>query len=117
MDMLYANRFTAAEYPELELDGYDGPYLSLFNNSIHLLQVNGRCDINIEIFNQSTPSFDCTVDNEDEDRFAFSIYRHNSQVAKSSKFEPSSSIMVISDIEGNFNALYTLLLTNKVMNL
>lgn len=115
MDMLYSNQFSLIEYPELDLDGCDGPYLSVQNNSIHFLEVDKRGDIIMEIVDRNSPSFSCFVDNEDEDAFDFEINHKNSFPIKTSKFEMTSRVIVISDIEGNFNALYSLLLTNHVM--
>lgn len=117
MDSLYFNQFTAVEYPELELDGADGPYLSIQNNSVHLLQVNERGDIIMEVTNPKQQPFHCFVDNQQHDHFAVSIDPSNSFAVKSSSFEQASRIIVISDIEGNFDALHSLLIANSVMNL
>lgn len=115
MDMLYANRFSLIEYPELELDGRDGPYLSVQNNSIHFLEVDQRGNVIMEIVGRNSSTFRCFVENEDEDSFEFEIDHRNSFPAKASKFEGASRIIVIADIEGNFNALYSLLISNHVM--
>lgn len=116
MDMLYSNQFSLIEYPELDLDGCDGPYLSVQNNSIHFLEVDKRGNILMEIIDRNSPTFHCFVDNDDEDSFEFEINHKNSFPVKTSKFEMTSQVMVISDIEGNFNALYSLLVTNQVMS-
>src|SRR5438105_422948 len=116
MDTLYANPLTAHEYPELELNGYDGPYLSVQDNSVHLLQVNQRGDIQMEILDRDAHLFKCVVENEDRDTFEFSLDHHNSFSRKKSRFEQASNIMVVSDIEGNFDALYSLLIANGVMS-
>lgn len=116
MDMLYANQFSPIEYPELDLDGHDGPYLSIQNNSIHFLQVDKRGDITMRIVGRNSRTFRCFAENEDEDSFEFTIDRLNSFPAKASKFGPASRTVVISDIEGNFNALHSLLLSSHVMN-
>lgn len=116
MDSLYFNQFTAVEYPELELDGADGPYLSVQNNSIHFLQVNERGDIIRQIANRNGQPYQCLVDNRQHDHFAVTVDNINSFAVKSSEFEQAPRVIVISDIEGNFDALYSLLIANSVMN-
>lgn len=114
MDALYANQFTAIEYPAFELKGFDGPYLSVHNNSVHILRVNERGDISMSI-DEGVRSFSCIVDNEDQDSFTVTIDANNSSSGPC-KFEMSSQILVVSDIEGNFNPLYSLLIVNGVMD-
>lgn len=113
-----AGSFLINEYKKVELKGYDGPYLSrVVENGIYSVVVDdskGHFDIFTNTFAASDSVFECRVDNEDRDRFSF-VVQKNVQPQPGS-YDSPDRIIALSDIEGNFNALYSLLLSNGVMN-
>ncbi len=99
--------------------GCDGPYVSLKNNFFHVLKVDeeGRFDRCIKEYSPSESfSLQCTVDNKDRDSFTVLLNGHDYLTPKKGYYDSPNKIIVISDIEGNFNALYSLLITHKVID-
>jgi len=103
---------------EPELSGHDGPYLMMQGaNEYKLVRVNGEGDIITERKSVIPDSIFCTVQNEEEDSFTVSLKEIAQPISFDHTFPASRSTLVISDIEGNFNALYGLLLSNEVIDL
>ena len=98
--------------------GFDGPYIFKQGNGYQILRVTRKGDR--YIFREEKRSevknhqFRCSVDNEDNDIFHFKL-RKKLKAPKSIYPQPEK-MLAISDIEGNFNPLYSLLLNNGVMN-
>jgi hypothetical protein len=104
------------EYQKLHLTGVDGPYLVLLNDSVaECTQVtNYTGQLEIEFSTGGFASFQCLVDNEDGNRFTFFV--QNETEVPLGYYDAPEKIIALSDIEGNFNALYSLLISNGVMD-
>jgi hypothetical protein len=103
---------------EPELSGHDGPYLMTEGNDAYkLIRVNRDGDIIMEAKSLLPDSLYCIVENEYEDSFTVSLNGIASPKISSGVFPATSTLLVISDIEGNFNAFYGLLLSNGVIDL
>ena len=96
----------------------DGPYIFRNRKENTVLKVakkGSQTQIIEEVINSSDDyHFTCTVDNEDRDRFTFKL-REKLKSPKAMYKQPEK-LLAISDIEGNFNAFYSLLLSNGVIN-
>ncbi len=101
------------------LNEIDGPYIYGKNDSLSIITVQKDKDSSFYIFNTtlkriSGQQFTCNVNNSDKDSFSFSLidsYKFPKTVYKSPE-----KLFVTSDIEGNFNAFYSLLVSNNVMD-
>lgn len=92
-----------------QLDGADGPYV--FDSVLY--RVNSRSEL-IKSQRDTTGLIVVNVDNKDKDSFTV-VLKNDLRIAPDSFAQPEK-LLVLSDIEGNFNALYSFLLNNGVMN-
>jgi len=102
----------------IALRSVDGPYLFRHKKKGKVLRVvqggetfqliEESIDLNKEI------NLECVVDNEDRDAFLVPIMRQIK--APKSTYKQPKKLLAISDIEGNFNAFYSLLISNEVMD-
>jgi len=104
---------------ELELSGHDGPYLMTEGkDSFKLIRVNRDSEIIMETKSPLPDSLYCVVENEYEDAFTVSLNGIvPPTISANCIFPATSTLLVISDIEGNFNAFNGLLLSNDVIDL
>src|SRR5260370_28485259 len=114
--MSISNVHIASSSSEPKLSGPDGPYARFEQNRFELLYVNKSGNLIRESRSPELNSIICRVDNESEDSFEVSLHAPAHIEHPQSEYPAPGSIVVISDIEGNFNALYSLLVSNKVMN-
>lgn len=102
----------------IQLTSLDGPYLYKSGKEARIVSViqNGQSyQIVEDIIDLATNnSFECQVDNEDQDRFTFQL--KNKIISPKSIYAQPEKLLAISDIEGNFNAFYSLLVNNGVMD-
>ena len=101
------------------LHGVDGPYLFKSRKGIREVRVvsNSEKEYQIQEFlhQKNEPfTFTCEVENEDKDAFTFQL-RKKIKAPKTIYKQPAR-LLAISDIEGNFNAFYSLLVGNGVMD-
>lgn len=104
----------------LSLHSVDGPYLFRSGDKdqskvVKVIQSANQYHILEEHVDLSTPTtLSCMVDNEDKDAFTIPILKK----IKSPKgtYKQPEKLLAISDIEGNFNSFYSLLVANKVMD-
>ena len=94
---------------ETKLDGIDGPYL--FQDSSYTVDEHNH--IHAKKIDRTLP-FLVQVGNADADRFTVSL-RDSIPLAPQVYALPQK-LIAISDIEGNFNAFYSFLISNKVMD-
>ncbi len=108
---------------EAMLLGLDGPYLFKVKNKLREIRVVANEDTTYHLEEHfhdyktkknSSMEFKCEVENEDRDVFSFQL-RHKIKSPKTVYKQPKK-LLAISDIEGNFNAFYSLLVANKVMD-
>lgn len=96
----------------------DGPYLFRNEKQSKILSVIKGVETFqlIEEYIEVTKEtqLTCVVDNEDKDVFTVPIM-HQIRAPKS-RFKQPEKLLAISDIEGNFNAFYSLLIANGVMD-
>ena len=92
-----------------KLKGVDGPYI--FDNVKY--EVNQKNELKKNTFDRRKP-IKVHVRNQDEDKFE--IILKNSYENEVANYDLPSRLIAISDIEGNFNALYSFLINNKVMD-
>lgn len=102
-----------------DLKSVDGPYIYGLNDSIEIVKVKRSKDsiFYIEREKQKKDSnqfFECEVSIFDKDNFLFSLM--NSYSIPDEIYKPQEKIFVTSDIEGNFNAFYSMLVGNGIMN-
>lgn len=109
---------TNTTHDEDILKGVDGPYLFKKRKKIREIRVvaNGKnYEIEEIIYNaKKQTTFTCEVENEDRDVFSFQLMKKI--IPPKSTYKQPAKLLAISDIEGNFDAFYSLLLANKVMN-
>jgi len=102
----------------LILHSVDGPYLFKEKNQGKIIQVvksASQYHILEEIVDlKEDIILNCIVDNEDKDAFTIPILK-KIKTPKSTYKQPEK-LFAISDIEGNFNAFYSLLVANGVMD-
>ena len=101
------------------LTGYDGPYIFTKNGYIEEINVikgekNKFLLHRKIIYDSISNQFFCQVDNEDKDNFYFSLQKET--IIDSSYYNMPSKMIVISDIEGNWNGFYSFLLSNKIID-
>ena len=103
---------------ELLLAGVDGPYLFKKRNKIREIRVvstDTSYEIEEYVHNSNEKSkFVCFVENKEKDSFSFQLKKKIK--APSTKHKQPEKLLAISDIEGNFNAFYSLLVGNGVMD-
>jgi len=103
---------------ELLLAGVDGPYIFKKRKKIREIRVvSSDTSYEIQEFNYDVDdkkAFEVKVENEDKDSFTFQL--RNRIKSPSTKYKQPSKLLAISDIEGNFNAFYSLLVGNGVMD-
>jgi len=103
---------------ELLLAGVDGPYLFKKRKKIREIRVvSSDSSYEIQEFNYDADdkqAFEVKVENEDKDSFTFQL--RNKIKSPRTKYKQPSKVLAISDIEGNFNAFYSLLVGNGVMD-
>lgn len=111
--------FKGEEMDAHTLRSLDGPYIYSYNDSLTIVSVEKRKNdsffINTAKIKKSKgQEFISKINNSDSDQFSFTLIEEY-KVPKDS-YEPQDKIFVTSDIEGNFNTFYSLLLGNKVMD-
>ena len=101
-----------------QLTGPDGPYIFANGNYFEEINVvkndNNQYVLSRKIHDSIPDQILCVIDNEDNDRFYFNLSKKIT--IDSSIYEMPSKIIAISDIEGNYNAFYSFLLSNKVID-
>jgi hypothetical protein len=101
-----------------KLNQIDGPFIYDQKDSLNIITVdqeeNEYYIVNRLIKKAAANTFTCKVNNSDKDSFSFTL-KNKHQIPKAIYPHPSK-IFVTSDIEGNFNAFYSMLIGNKVMN-
>ena len=102
----------------LPLTRFDGPYIYAKNGLIEEINVikgkKSKYFFHRQIYDSIPNQFFCQVYNEDNDNFYFNIQKE--KVIESSYYNMPSKMIVISDIEGNWNGFYSFLLSNKIIN-
>lgn len=100
------------------LTGYDGPYIFTKEGYIEEIDVikndNDQYVLSRKIHDSIPNQILCKIDNKDNDSFYFNLQEKNT--IDSSIYKMPSKIIAISDIEGNYNAFYSFLLSNKVID-
>ncbi len=102
-------------FKEYSLAGVDGPYLFWRDDSLQIVEVTGANAIENRLIKpQPSTRFLCKVANEDRDQFSFSLQAN--PTTPPAVYAQPSKVLALSDIEGNFNAFYSLLHGNHVIN-
>lgn len=101
------------------LHSFDGPYIYDRSDSLEVVSVKQGKDSTFyisktKVQKQGKPTFSSTINNEEGDTFSFRLA--NGHEAPESNHQVKGNLFVTSDIEGNFNAFYGLLVANKVMD-
>ncbi len=102
----------------ISLLSVDGPYL--FRNKkegkvLSVVQGGETFQLNEEVIDLDQPTqLKCVVDNKDRDAFFIPIM--DQIKSPKSTYKQPEKLLAISDIEGNFNAFYGLLVSNGVMD-
>ena len=100
------------------LAGVDGPYIFRKKDKLEVVQVvsadKGYKIVKRSLKNVNNPTFTCSVDNKDADEFTFQL--SPTYHIPPSEYPMTGKLLAISDFEGNFDAFYSLLLANKVMD-
>lgn len=101
------------------LNEIDGPYIYGKNDSLSIITVEKDKDSSFYILNKSLKRVDdqkfiCNVNNSDEDNFSFSLM--GNYISPKTVYKAPEKLFVTSDIEGNFNAFYSLLVGNAIMD-
>lgn len=103
---------------ETTLNAIDGPYIYKQDNKLTFFTVEKENDSayyvqkeNIEVNNKI---FKCDVDNKEEDSFSFTLMENH--ITPQHTYKTQDKIFATSDIEGNFNTFYSLLVGNKIMD-
>ncbi|MFA6152486.1 MAG: metallophosphoesterase [Chitinophagaceae bacterium] len=101
------HRFQFFEKKTFELDGIDGPYIA--GNTVY--EVNANSQLTKQPLNR-TESLQVAVGNAEQDRFLVTL-RENYYTEEDS-CELPEKIVVLSDIEGNFNGFSAFLISNNI---
>jgi len=101
------------EIEEYSLDGIDGPYLFIQNSSILVYEIDENNTLNSHKALRSD-TFKVVVPNETHDIFYFTL--QDSLKIYPACYPESNKIFAVSDIEGNFNALVSLLRGNGIID-
>lgn len=108
-------RWVFNQWEKQSLSGADGPYLFWEGDSLQVVQVNADLQIQkTKIKIDSATIFTTQVANQDRDQFSFQLQPNH--VIPPAVYEQPKRLLAISDIEGNFNAFYSLLVENGVMD-
>lgn len=102
-----------------KLNEIDGPYLYDKNDSISIVTVEKDSNSSYYIQNKTIKKIEgqkymCHVNNVDKDKFEFTL--QEAYHIPKSKYKQQGKLFVTSDIEGNFDAFYSLLVGNKIMD-
>ncbi len=102
-----------------KLHEIDGPYIYDLQDSLSVITVEKDPDStfyiqNLQVKKEAGQTFICNVNNPDQDRFSFTL-RDRYKIPPST-YKAPEKILVTSDIEGNFDAFYSMLIGNKVMD-
>lgn len=97
----------------------DGPYIFDLKDSIRIVTVKQLKDSSFNIVTEIEKKdknrlFICEVDNLDADKFSFSLIQDYK--IPNNVYDQNDKIFVTSDIEGNFNALYSMLVGNNIID-
>jgi hypothetical protein len=97
----------------------DGPYIFDLKDSIKVVNVNQINNSSYKIITKYEKKdknriFVCEVDNLDADEFSFSLIQDYKIPA--GVYRQNEKIFVTSDIEGNFNAFYSMLVGNNIID-
>ncbi|MEL6675254.1 MAG: metallophosphoesterase [Bacteroidota bacterium] len=103
-----------------QLRGVDGPYVFTRKGYKEIIRVQkrkrlGGYGINRErIPVDSLPLLKVVVDNQDQD--SFFVQLRDKYITPPTHYEEPENLLAIGDIEGNFNAFYSLLINNRIMD-
>lgn len=103
----------------MALHSLDGPYIYANNDSLTIISVEQTKDTSFfintaEVKRTKDQTFISKINNAENDQFAFTV-SENLRIPDD-VYDHQDRILVTSDIEGNFNTFYSLLLGNKVMD-
>lgn len=102
----------------LVLYSVDGPYLFKEKNQAKIVQVVKSANqyhlLEKTVDLKEPITLNCTVDNEDKDTFTIPILAEIK--SPKSTYKQPEKLLAISDIEGNFNAFYSLLISNNIID-
>lgn len=101
--------FIRNEQYKTHLKGVDGPYI--FDNI--KFWVNNKNKLEEEDFDRNE-LIEINVNNNDKDKFEVPLKKSHQQEAE--YYDLPTKLIAISDIEGNYNAFYSFLLNNKVID-
>lgn len=109
---------TSREYTKL-LHEIDGPYIYDKGDSLKVVTVEEDPSSSFYIRRRvlekrDDQEFECHVNNSDKDTFSFAL-KDNYEIPQAIHEAPEK-LFVTSDIEGNFNAFYSMLVGNKIMD-
>jgi len=102
------------------LDSFDGPYIyTKTEDSLEVISVEERKNSEFYVKKKvvkriQKQKFISKVNNKENDSFTFSLM--NKYFVPNAMYEPQEKIFITSDIEGNFNTFYSLLIGNKIMD-
>jgi len=100
------------------LAGVDGPYIFRKKKKAEIIEVvstvEGYKVVKRNLKDISDHTFTCLVDNKDADEFTFQLSPNYN--TPPSEYPLAEKLLAISDFEGNFDAFYSLLIANKVMD-
>lgn len=101
------------------LSSIDGPYIYDYNDSLEIVSVKHSDKSSFVIektaqLRQENQLFSCEVSNQNRDVFLFNL--SNNYSIPEHKYKATDKIFVTSDIEGNFNSFYSLLVGNNIMD-
>jgi len=100
------------------LAGLDGPYIFRHKKNIEVVQVvetSEGYEVNKEkLKNTNQHTFTCYVNNKEADQFTFQL--RTDYKIPAYEYPTAEKLLAISDFEGNFDAFYSLLIANKVMD-
>jgi len=101
------------------LNEIDGPYVYDKKDSLSVVTVEQDVDATFYILKrmfkrEKNHSITCHVNNSDKDSFNFEL-KDEYKIPKAI-YKAPEKLFVTSDIEGNFNAFYSMLIGNKVMD-
>ncbi len=103
-----SKKFIINEEITYDLDGIDGPYI--ISDSLYVVHGNNSLERKLLI----TEEIIVNVDNDDKD--SFKVRLADSLIKQKSIYKMPEKLIAVSDIEGNFNALSSFLLSNKVID-
>ncbi len=94
----------------------DGPYIYKASDNAYLkITVDSHGRIDRDYVNSIGDPIRCEIDNGDDESFEFKLRKENNRL-NIAPATMTSKLIVISDIEGNFNALQGILMANGVVN-